>query len=77
MNYFHNSILETKILHTVWFYCWTALFQNQTILWHRPCNFKIYACYEDGPLMLKHGINQATILQLKTGLHTDSYQSLT
>jgi len=50
MNCFHNGILETKIFHIAFFLCWRAMLQKQTILWHRLCNFKIYACYEDGPL---------------------------
>ena len=65
MNWFHNGILETKILHIVWFLCWTSMLQKQTVLWHTLCNFTICAWYEDGPLILKHVINQATILQLQ------------
>ena len=68
MNCFHNGILETKSFHTARFVCWTAMLQKQTILWHTLCNFTIHACYEDGPLILKHVINEATILQLQNWL---------
>ena len=50
------------------FLCRTARLHKQTILWHRLCNFKIYAYYEDGSLILKHVINQATMLQLQNWL---------
>jgi len=68
MNCFHNGTVETKIFYTAFFLCWTAMLQKQTILSHRLCNFKIYACYEDGTLILKHVTNQATILQLQNWL---------
>jgi hypothetical protein len=68
VNCFHNGCLETKVFQTTFLLCWTAMLQKRTILWHGLSNFKIYACYEDGPLILKHFINKATTLQLHNWL---------